>query len=74
MFPPIALLFIFIYFSELNGVPINNEMPSTQINDKERTLYIRSVPGYPGVRSDLYEVYMEPYYFVSKIRLINTHK
>lgn len=33
------------------------------VND--RTLYIRSLPGYPGARSDLYEVYMEPYYFVS---------
>ena len=35
----------------------------TNMND--RTLYIRSLPGYPGGRSDLYEVYMEPYYFVS---------
>lgn len=32
------------------------------VND--RTLFIRSLPGYPGTRSDLYEVYMEPYYFV----------
>lgn len=30
----------------------------------DRTLFIRSLPGYPGTRSDLYEVYMEPYYFV----------
>lgn len=45
----------------INGGPVDNSMPS---ND-DRTLYIRSLPGYPGVRSDLYEVYMEPYYFVS---------
>lgn len=31
------------------------------VND--RTLLIRSIPGYPGSRSDLYEVYMEPYLF-----------
>ncbi|XP_063973658.1 superoxide dismutase [Cu-Zn]-like [Diachasmimorpha longicaudata] len=43
----------------LNGVPVENEMPTSS----DRTLYIRSLPGYPGVRSDLYEVYMEPYYF-----------
>lgn len=46
----------------LHGVPVDNEMPT----NSDRTLYIRSLPGYPGVRSDLYEVYMEPYYFVSR--------
>lgn len=35
----------------------------------DRTLFIRSLPGYPGTRSDLYEVYMEPYYFV-RIRAV----
>lgn len=39
-----------------------NDRTADSMND--RTLYIRSLPGYPGTRSDLYEVYMEPYYFV----------
>jgi len=34
------------------------------VSMNDRTLFIRSLPGYPGTRSDLYEVYMEPYYFV----------
>lgn len=32
-----------------------------EMND--RTLFVRSLPGFPGTRSDLYEVYMEPYLF-----------
>lgn len=39
-----------------------NDRTADTVND--RTLFIRSLPGYPGTRSDLYEVYMEPYYFV----------
>lgn len=34
------------------------------VSMNDRTLFIRSLPGDPGTRSDLYEVYMEPYYFV----------
>lgn len=35
------------------------------VKSNDRTLFIRSLPGYPGGRSDLYEVYMEPYHYVS---------
>jgi len=37
---------------------------------RDRTLYIRSLPGYPGARSDLYEVYMEPYYFSMGLKAV----
>lgn len=53
----------------LDGGPIDENPSGSKIDEtpaaKDRTLYIRSLPGYPGERSDLYEVYMEPYYFVS---------
>lgn len=31
----------------------------------KKILTIKSIPGYPGSRSDVYEILMEPYYFVS---------
>ncbi|KAI4498207.1 hypothetical protein M0802_006693 [Mischocyttarus mexicanus] len=36
----------------------------TMMTINDRTLFIRSLPGYPGSRSNLYEVYMEPYFFL----------
>ncbi|XP_043273057.1 superoxide dismutase [Cu-Zn]-like isoform X2 [Venturia canescens] len=41
---------------------------TTESND--RKLYIRSLPGYPGLRSNLYEVYMEPYYFATGLKAV----
>ncbi|KAK2576313.1 hypothetical protein KPH14_005677 [Odynerus spinipes] len=40
----------------------------TLVND--RTLFIRSLPGYPGSRSNLYEVYMEPYLFAIGLKAV----
>ncbi|KAL2736463.1 superoxide dismutase Cu-Zn-like [Vespula maculifrons] len=42
----------------------------TTMNTNERILFIRSLPGYPGSRSNLYEVYMEPYFFVIGMRAV----
>ncbi|XP_035738212.1 superoxide dismutase [Cu-Zn]-like [Vespa mandarinia] len=42
----------------------------TIMNTNERTLFIRSLPGYPGSRSNLYEVYMEPYFFVIGLKAV----
>ncbi|XP_046482199.1 superoxide dismutase [Cu-Zn]-like isoform X1 [Neodiprion pinetum] len=36
----------------------------------DRTLFIRSLPGFPGYRSDLYEVYMEPYLFSMGLKAV----
>ncbi|XP_008216840.1 superoxide dismutase [Cu-Zn] isoform X1 [Nasonia vitripennis] len=38
--------------------PVDDSKPIS-----DRTLFIRSLPGYPGGRSNVYEVYMEPYLF-----------
>lgn len=40
----------------------------TLVNDK--TLFVRNLPGYPGSRSDLYEVYMEPYLFAIGLKAV----
>nr|KAF7419788.1 hypothetical protein H0235_010085 [Vespula pensylvanica] len=40
------------------------------MNTNERILFIRSLPGYPGSRSNLYEVYMEPYFFVIGMKAV----
>ncbi|XP_032669245.1 superoxide dismutase [Cu-Zn]-like [Odontomachus brunneus] len=40
------------------------------VSMNDRTLFIRSLPGYPGTRSDLYEVYMEPYYFAVGLKAV----
>ncbi|GAB1859453.1 superoxide dismutase [Camponotus japonicus] len=40
------------------------------VSMNDRTLFIRSLPGYPGTRSDLYEVYMEPYYFAIGLKAV----
>lgn len=40
------------------------------VSASDRTLFIRSLPGYPGARSDLYEVYMEPYLFAIGLRAV----
>ncbi|XP_015595409.1 superoxide dismutase [Cu-Zn], chloroplastic [Cephus cinctus] len=40
------------------------------ININDRTLFVRSLPGYPGTRSDLYEVYMEPYLFAIGLKAV----
>ncbi|KAF7393076.1 hypothetical protein HZH66_008909 [Vespula vulgaris] len=42
----------------------------TTMNTNERILFIRSLPGYPGSRSNLYEVYMEPYFFVIGMKAV----
>lgn len=46
---------------ETNG-GTTDKVAQTSVND--RTVFIRSLPGLRGVRSNLYEVYMEPYLFV----------
>lgn len=47
----------------VSSSPVDDNKPAERSSD--RTLFIRSLPGYPGSRSNLYEVYMEPYLFVS---------
>ncbi|XP_033226296.1 superoxide dismutase [Cu-Zn], chloroplastic-like [Belonocnema kinseyi] len=54
------------FVGEINGGP----MDKMAVTVKDRTLFIRSLPGYPGGRSNLYEVYMEPYLFPIGLRAI----
>lgn len=58
----LELLLSVLLVSSVSAGPAGNAQ-MTPVND--RTLFIRSLPGYPGGRSDVYEVYMEPYLFVS---------
>lgn len=52
---------------ETNG-GTTDKVAQTSVND--RTVFIRSLPGLRGVRSNLYEVYMEPYLFPIGLRAI----
>lgn len=40
------------------------------ISMNDRTLFVRGLPGYPGSRSDLFEVYMEPYLFAIGLKAV----
>lgn len=43
----------------------NNRSNISGSGNNKKTLVVKSIPGYPGIRSDVYEIYMEPYNFVS---------
>ncbi|XP_034938289.1 uncharacterized protein [Chelonus insularis] len=66
----LLLLFVITAYNEncvansadTNEIPSNNDQFSDN-PESNKTLYVKVIPGYPGVRSDIYEVYMEPYDF-----------
>ncbi|XP_012251672.2 superoxide dismutase [Cu-Zn]-like [Athalia rosae] len=47
-----------------------NPYDRMMVEMNDRTLFIRSLPGFPGYRSDLYEVYMEPYLFAVGLKAV----
>ncbi|CAD6205639.1 GSCOCG00009942001-RA-CDS [Cotesia congregata] len=47
--------------SRIRTLMVKNDPPLNKSNKK--ILQIKSIPGYPGSRSDVYEILMEPYYF-----------
>ncbi|XP_057320971.1 superoxide dismutase [Cu-Zn]-like isoform X2 [Microplitis mediator] len=48
----------------------NNSNNISGNGDNKKILVVKSIPGYPGLRSDVYEIYMEPYDFQIGIKAI----